>query len=55
MLPFLGSTEVIRRFLPIKIDIDGPLGGPGTVRLQKRPTTASVPASGTEDTRSALT
>ena len=30
----LTNAEVIRQFLPIEIDIDGPLGGPATVRLR---------------------
>jgi len=52
-LHLLTNAEVIRRFLPIEIDIDGPLGGPATVRLQQRPAAACVPTSGTVDTRSA--
>jgi RNA 3'-terminal phosphate cyclase (ATP) len=34
-LHLLTNAEVIRRFLPIEIDIDGPPGAPSTVRLRK--------------------
>jgi len=36
-LHLLTNAEVIRLFLPVEIGVDGPLGGPATVRVQPGP------------------
>jgi len=51
----LANAEVIRLFLPAQIGVDGPLGGPATVRVQPRPAGPSDVTRDTEERCSAGT
>jgi len=44
----LTNAEVIRLFLPVEVGVDGPLGGPATVRVQPGPAGPSAPTRRTE-------
>jgi RNA 3'-terminal phosphate cyclase (ATP) len=51
----LTNADVIRLFLPVEIGVDGPLGGPATVRVQPGPAGPSDLTWGTGDPCSAGT
>jgi RNA 3'-terminal phosphate cyclase (ATP) len=46
----LTNAEVIRLFLPVEIQVDGPLGGPATIQVRPGPDNARVPCSAAEPT-----
>ena len=41
----LTNAEVIRMFLPVEIQVDGPLGGPATIQVRPRPGNATAPCT----------
>jgi RNA 3'-terminal phosphate cyclase (ATP) len=51
----LTNAEVIRLFLPVEIGVDGPLGGPATVRVQPGPAGPGDLTRATEEPCSART